>query len=80
MAIGAQDYIDQLLVQKYSEEKVDNHDNTESIVPPEKVMSAMNDFAAMSRNMFVLNQKLSQACYQIKAANAQYRQAAALAY
>ena len=27
MAIGAEDYIDQLLVKKYAEEKVDNHDN-----------------------------------------------------
>ena len=26
MAIGAEDYIDQLLVKKYAEEKVDNHD------------------------------------------------------
>ena len=29
MAIGAEDYIDQLLVKKYAEEKVDNHDNME---------------------------------------------------
>ena len=32
MAIGAEDYIDQLLVKKYAEEKVDNHDNMESMM------------------------------------------------
>ena len=42
MAIGAEDYIDQLLVKKYAEEKVDNHDNMESMVDPHKMMSAMN--------------------------------------
>ena len=32
MAIGAEDYIDQLLVKKYAEEKVDNHDDMESLI------------------------------------------------
>lgn len=75
MAIGAQDYIDQLLVQKYAQEKVDNHDAIESMVDPEKMMEAMNDYAEMSRNMFALSQKLKTACYAINAANAQYRRA-----
>lgn len=41
MAIGAEDYIDQLLVKKYAEEKVDNHENMESMVDPSKMMGAV---------------------------------------
>lgn len=78
MAIGAQDYIDQLLVQKYAQEKVDNHDAITSMVEPEKMMDAMNDYSTMSRNMFTLNQKLKSACYAINAMSAQYRKAATL--
>lgn len=78
MAIGAQDYIDQLLVKKYATEKVDNHDAIESMVNPEKMMEAMNDYSNMSRNMFALNQKLTAACYAINAMSAQYRKAANL--
>ena len=70
MAIGARDYIDQLLVKKYAQEKVDNHENTVSVVNPEKMMSAMNDYASMSRNMFVLSQKLSSACSRVNARSA----------
>ena len=72
MAIGARDYIDQLLVKKYAQEKVDNHENTVSVVNPEKMMSAMNDYASMSRNMFVLSQKLSSACARVNARSARY--------
>jgi hypothetical protein len=78
MAVGAQDFIDQLLVKKYAQEKVDNHDGIESMISPAKMMEAMNDFSTVSRNMFVLNQKLSAACYAINAINAQYRKAATL--
>lgn len=80
MAIGAEDYIDQLLVQKYAQEKVDNHDSTPSMVDPEKMMGAMSDFASMSRNMFTLNQKLSQACSALNAANVKYKRATMLKY
>jgi len=73
MAIGALDYIDQLLVQKYATEQVDNHDNSASVVNPEKMMSAMNEFSSNSRNFFVLNQQLSSACSALNALNAQYR-------
>lgn len=78
MAIGAEDYIDQLLVKKYSTLKVDNHDSTDSMVRPEEMMKAMNDYASVRRNMFALNQKLSAACYAINALNAQYRKGANL--
>lgn len=72
MSIGAEDYIDQLLVKKYAEEKVDNHENMESMVDPEKMMSAMNDYAGMYRNMVSLKQRLNIACYAINARTARY--------
>lgn len=72
MAIGAKDHIDQLLVKKYAQSQVDNHDNMTSVISPEKMMSAMNDFASMSRNMFVLNQQLNNACSRLNARTARY--------
>lgn len=72
MAIGAEDYIDQLLVKKYAEEKVDNHDNMESMVDPHKMMGAMNDYAEMYKNMIMLKQRLNIACYALNAKNARY--------
>jgi len=72
MSIGAEDYIDQLLVKKYAEEKVDNHENMESMVEPEKMMDAMNDYAEMYRNMMNLKQRLNIACYAINARTARY--------
>lgn len=72
MAIGAEDYIDQLLVKKYAEEKVDNHDNMESMVDPNKMMGVMNDYAEMYKNMMILKQRLNIACYAINAKNARY--------
>ena len=56
MAIGAEDYIDQLLVKKYAEEKVDNHDNMESMIDPQTMLGAMNDYASMHKNMMLLKQ------------------------
>lgn len=78
MAIGAEDYIDQLLVKKYSQMKVDNHDSMDSMVRPEEMMKAMTDYATVSRNMTALSQKLSAACYAINAMNATYRRGASL--
>ena len=72
MAIGARDRIDQMLVKKYAQTQVDNHENTVSMVNPEKMMSAMNDYASMSRNMFVLSQKLNTACSRLNARTARY--------
>ena len=42
MAIGARDFIDKLLVEKYAQEKVDNHDNLESRISPQEVMDVMS--------------------------------------
>ena len=55
-----------------TEEKVDNHDNMESMVDPNKMMGAMNDYAAMYKNMMMLKQRLNIACYAVNAKNARY--------
>lgn len=73
MGIGAEDYIDRMLVQKYQEEKVDNHDSLESMVDPEKMLGAMNDYASTLRNMVELRQRLNIACYAINARTARYK-------
>ena len=73
MSIGAEDYIDQLLVKKYAEERVDNHDNMESMIDPQKMYGAMNDYASMQRNMMMLRQKLNIAGYAINARSARYK-------
>lgn len=73
MGIGAEDYIDKMLVQKYQEEKVDNHDSMESMVDPEKMLGAMNEYASTLKNMVELRQRLNIACYAINARNARYQ-------
>ena len=72
MAVGARDYIDQLLVKKYADEKVDNHDALVSLVDANKMLEAMNDAAMIQRNMFALSQKLQNTCYAINARTARY--------
>lgn len=68
MAVGARDYIDKLLVKKYADEKVDNHENSiESMVDPQKMLDAMNDVANIQKNMFILSQRLQATCYAINA-------------
>ena len=68
MAIGAQDRIDKLLVKKYAKEQVDNHElGMASMVDPEKMMEAMNDYAAVQRNMLAMQSRLSNFCAGIKA-------------
>ena len=76
MSIGAHDYIDQLLVKKYSQEKVDNHDNVASMVNPEEMMRAMDDYASTQRNMLMLKAKLNAACSNLVARNARYTKSA----
>ena len=72
MAIGAQDYIDKLLVKKYSKQQVDNHEPIESMIDPNKMLETMNDFAAVQRGMLSLANRLSTACYGINAMSARY--------
>jgi hypothetical protein len=73
MAVGARDYIDKLLVKKYADEKVDNHEAVESMVDPKKMLEAMNDYASTLRNMVELRQRLNIACYAINARTARYQ-------
>lgn len=73
MAVGARDYIDKLLVKKYADEKVDNHEALESMVDPNKMLEAMNDLATIQRNMFALSQRLADVCYTVNARSARYR-------
>ena len=73
MAIGARDYIDKLLVKKYADEKVDNHEALESMIDPNKMLEVMNDVAMVQRNMFALSQKLKSTCYAINARSARYK-------
>ena len=73
MGVGAEDYIDKMLVQKYQEVQADNHDNMESMVDPEKMLEAMNDYAATAKHMMELRQRLNIACYAINAKTARYQ-------
>ena len=72
MAIGAKDKIDALLVKKYQGLKVDNPVIQSSMVDPQKMLDAMNDYASMYRNMMTLKQRLNIACYAINARTARY--------
>lgn len=76
MAVGARDYIDKLLVKKYADEQVDNHDTVHLVVDPQKMLEAMDDVASIQRNMFALSQKLSNTCYAFNARAARYKRAA----
>ena len=76
MAVGARDYIDKLLVEKYSQEKVDNHDDNAMVsrVSADDMLNAMNNSANHYRNMMLLNQRLSMVCYGVVAKSARYAQ------
>lgn len=72
MAIGAKDFIDKLLVEKYAQEKVDNHDNLESRIKPEAVMDVMSVASNNAMNFLKLSQRLSIVCYAVNAKAAKY--------
>ena len=74
MAVGARDYIDRLLVEKYSKEQVDNHneDSLTSRISPEDMWDALNTSAESYKNMLALSQRLSQVCYGVVAKSARY--------
>lgn len=72
MAVGPRDYIDQLLVKKYADEKVDNPEIA-SLVDADKMLEAMDDYSDMSRNMMILNNKLKNICAQLNEKAAQYK-------
>ena len=77
MAVGARDYIDRLLVEKYSQEKVDNHDADAmtSKVSADDMLTVMNTSANHVKNMLLLNQRLTMVCYGVVAKSARYTSA-----
>ena len=76
MTIGARDFIDKLLVEKYAQEKVDNHneDALTSRISADDVMSAMDVSANNFRTMLALNNRLTMVCYGVVAKSAKYVQ------
>ena len=76
MAVGARDFIDKLLVEKYAQEKVDNHeaDALQSRVSADDMMSAMNCSANNFRTMLELNKRLTMVCYGVVAKSVKYVQ------
>ena len=75
MAIGARDFIDRLLVEKYSQEQGDNHsdDALVSRVDANDMMSAMNKYANNYRSFLDVSARLNVACYSVNARNAKYQ-------
>lgn len=68
MAIGAKDRIDKLLVKKYAQQQVDNHDmSATSMVSPEKMLEAMNDYAAVHMNVMFMSNRITEICAGLKA-------------
>ncbi len=73
MSIGAKDRIDLLLVQKYATQKVDNPVIQSSMINPEKMYEAMNDYAQMHLAMINLQHNLKETCTKAISLNIQYR-------
>ena len=73
MAIGAKDKIDALLVKKYQGLKVDNPVIQSSMVDPQKMLDAMNDYAMIQMNTINLQQQLKSTCTKAISLNIQYR-------
>lgn len=80
MAIGARDFIDKLLVEKYAQEKVDNHeaDSLVSRVSADDMLCAMNSSANSYKTMLALNNRLTSVCYGVVSRSAKYRKIEAL--
>ena len=74
MTVGAKDYIDKLLVEKYAQKQVDNHESNslESKVDANDMLEAMNSAAYSYRNVLAVTNRLTMICYGINAKNAIY--------
>ena len=74
MAVGAREFIDKLLVEKYANEKVENHseDALVSRVSADEMLQHMNTSASNFRNMIALNQRLTSVCYGVISKSAKY--------
>ncbi len=76
MAIGARDFIDRLLVEKYAQEQVDNHtdEGLKSRIDADDIMSALNQYSNNYRSYLDVSSKLNVSCYAVNARNAKYVQ------
>lgn len=76
MAIGAREFIDKLLVEKYSDTQVENHndDALVSKVDADDMMYAMNTSASNFKTMLALNKRLTSVCYGVVSKSAKYTQ------
>ncbi len=74
MTIGAREFIDKLLVEKYAQEKVDNHDEDALVsrVNADDMMYAMNAASSNNMTMFTLNNRLANVCYGVISKGAKY--------
>ena len=74
MAVGAREFIDKLLVEKYAQEKVENHseDALVSKVSADDMMYAMNASAATYKTMIALNTRLTGVCYGVVSKSENY--------
>ena len=73
MTIGAKDTIDVLLVKKYASMKVDNPTVQTSMINPDKMYEAMNDYAQMHMAMINMQSALRDTCLRAISGNIQYR-------
>ena len=76
MAIGAREFIDKLLVEKYAQEKVDNHDESALVskVNPDEMLYAMNTASQTYKTMMALNSRLTGVCYGIVSKSVKYNE------
>ena len=74
MAIGAREFIDKLLVEKYSNTQVENHNEDALIskVDADDMMYAMNTSAQNFKTMLALNKRLTSVCYGVVSNSAKY--------
>ncbi len=74
MAIGAREFIDKLLVEKYSNSQVENHEENALVskVDADDMMYAMNACASNFKTMLALNKRLTSVCYGIVSKSAKY--------
>lgn len=74
MAVGARDFIDKLLVEKYAKEKVDNHDEDALVskVSADDMLLAMHTSSCNYRDMLGLKSRLTMVCYGVVSKSAKY--------
>ena len=80
MAVGARDFIDKLLVEKYAQEKLDNHDadSLVSRISADDMLTAMDNSSNTYRTMLALNNRLTSVCYGVVSKSAKYVQTEAV--